>query len=287
MKKNISLFLKGLIIGAVELIPGVSGGTMALLLGIYERLIDSISKADLIFFKSLLKGKFRFAWSHVDGNFLLLLVLGMISSVFILASLISYLLEFHPFFLKGFFTGLLLFSLFYKPLKPEHFNRRVFIGGGFSLIIFILLLGLPSYSLIHEINFFYVFFGGLLAVCAFILPGISGSFILLILGLYEGMITAFVKLDISFIFTLIMGCISGLLLFTRVLKKGFQNFRETLSGFFYFLVLFSVVLVWKKEAWTLYNAGLILENIKPLLGFFLGAMLIFVLKRMSVNAQDT
>ena len=101
------------------------------------------------------------------------------------------------------------------------------------------------------------------------------------------MITAFVKLDISFIFTLIMGCISGLLLFTRVLKKGFQNFRETLSGFFYFLVLFSVVLVWKKEAWTLYNAGLILENIKPLLGFFLGAMLIFVLKRMSVNAQDT
>ena len=96
MKENISTIIKGLVIGAVELIPGVSGGTMALILGIYEKLIISISKIDLNFFRTLLEGKFKKAWDYVDCNFLLSLLIGMFVAVFSLASLIEYLQENHP-----------------------------------------------------------------------------------------------------------------------------------------------------------------------------------------------
>ena len=98
MKNKISLLIKGLIIGTVEIIPGVSGGTMALILGIYERLITSISRIDLVFINKLFKREVKEAWKYADCNFLLILVFGMTIAVFSMASLINYLNEYHPFF---------------------------------------------------------------------------------------------------------------------------------------------------------------------------------------------
>lgn len=287
VKNHINIFIKGLIIGAVEIIPGVSGGTMALILGIYEKLILSISKIDLIFFKNLVTGKFKQAWFHTDGNFLFFLILGMSIAVISLASLIDFLKNYHPFFLKGFFTGLLFCSLFFKPLKPEKISSKNLFGGLFAVLIFILIFSFPTYALVHDINPIYIFFGGFIAVCAFILPGISGSFILLLLGLYEGLISSIIELDYLFLSTLLMGCLAGLLFFIRFLKRAYDKFRETLTGFFYFLVLLSIPLIWKDEVWSISLPDPPIEFFESILGFLLGTFFILLSQNRPFSVQDT
>ena len=287
VKNRIHTFISGLIIGAVEIIPGVSGGTMALILGIYERLIVSISKIDLIFIKNLVTGKLKQALIYSDFDFLLTLVLGMSIAVFSLASLIDYLMEYHPFLLKGFFTGLLLCSLFFKPLKLESLNFKILVGSFFAVLIFSLVFSFPSHAVAKEINLIYVFFGGFIAVCAFILPGISGSFLLLLLGLYERLISSIIELDFVFLVTLFLGCLSGLLLFIRFLKKAYDKFRETLTGFFYFLVLLSIPLIWKDGIWSISYPDPSVGNFEPVAGLFVGSMLILLLQNISFNARDT
>ena len=286
MKNKISLLIKGLIIGTVEIIPGVSGGTMALILGIYERLITSISRIDLVFINKLFKREVKEAWKYADCNFLLILVFGMTIAVFSMASLINYLNEYHPFFLKGFFSGLLFCSLFFKPLKLQSYNLKIFFGGVISLTIVALIFSFPSHSEIEDISYIYIFFGGFISVCAFILPGISGSFILLFLGIYGALISAITQLDLLFLGTLLLGCLSGLFLFIRLLKKGFEKFRETLSGLFYFLVLMSIALIWKDGVWSI-NFPNQSESLEPFLGFLFGSILIYLLHKISFIFQDT
>ena len=124
MKTNLVIFIKGMLIGVVEIIPGVSGGTIALILGIYERLIKAISNINLTFFTQLLKGNFKEAWNYSDAGFLFFLVLGMLIAVLSFSSIIIFFFNNYPLFLKALFTGLLLASLFFKPLKPEKINGK-------------------------------------------------------------------------------------------------------------------------------------------------------------------
>ena len=286
MKKLIFIFLKGLVMGFAEIIPGVSGGTMALILGIYERLIISISKVNFHFLKQLVKGKILEAWKYLDGNFLLVLISGMIIAVFSLSSLMIYLLENFPFFLKSLFSGLLFCSLLYKPLKPNRINLKFFVGSIFSLIIVGFIF---SFSLVvlDEINLIYLFFGGFLAVCAFILPGISGSFILLLLGLYPAVLLSISELDFLFLGILFAGCISGLLVFIRIIKKAYEDYREVITGFFYFLVLLSIPLIWKEGVWSISLPYSYQGYIESGLGLMLGVILILFLQKVAVSAQDT
>lgn len=128
MKSNLSIFFKGMIMGVAELIPGVSGGTIALILGIYERLIRAISNINFTFLKGILSGSSKQSWRQSDTNFLLFLVLGMIVSVLSLSSVIVFFFHNFPFFLKAFFSGILFTSLFYKPLKPEKLDKKFFLG---------------------------------------------------------------------------------------------------------------------------------------------------------------
>jgi len=251
MKTNLRIFFKGMIMGIAEIIPGVSGGTIALILGIYERLIRAIANINIVFVNQVLKGNLNEAWKYSDASFLFFLVLGMLVAAFSFSSVIIFLSENFPFFLKSFFSGLLLTSLFFKPLKPKKIHRRFLIGFLLASLIVGFAWSLPPNEL-KEISLIYFFFGGFVAVCAFILPGISGSFIL----------------------------------FIRIVKKAYENYPEYLMGFFYSLVLLSIPLLWKSGAWIISLPKYQLGYLEALFGLVLGVFFIFLLQKISSTFQD-
>ncbi len=272
--------------GFVELIPGVSGGTIALILGIYKRLVEAISNINLSFFKGIYTGRFKESWEKADLNFLLFLVLGMAVSVLTLSSVIIFFFHNFPFFLKSFFSGLLLTSLLYKPLKPDLIDKKFFLGFFLACIVITLAWNIQPTEF-GEVSVTYIFFGGFVAVCAFILPGISGSFILLLLGIYELVILSIKEFNLAVLSSLFCGCFIGLLLFIRLVKRAYQNYPEYLLGFFYSLVLLSIPLLWKSDEWKISLPNYQLGLLETFLGLVIGALFIILLQKLSSIFQDT
>ena len=235
MKIKLALFFKGIAMGAADIVPGVSGGTIALITGIYEELIDSIKNISFRLFKILFTDGFKSFWKDLNGNFLLTLASGILLSILLLAQFISYLLVNHEFKIWGFFFGLILSSglFLYRQVNTLSSSSFIYLSFGFLLSSIISLTGPTS----TPNNYFFVFFTGSIAICAMILPGISGSFILLLLSKYEYIINAIkdLKLDVLIVFSI--GCIFGLLLFSRILSYLFTNYKNTvlsvLSGFLF------------------------------------------------------
>lgn len=235
MKIKLALFFKGIAMGAADIVPGVSGGTIALITGIYEELIDSIKNISFRLFKILFTDGFKSFWKDLNGNFLLTLASGILLSILLLAQFISYLLVNHEFKIWGFFFGLILSSglFLYRQVNTLSSSSFIYLSFGFLLSSIISLTGPTS----TPNNYFFIFFTGSIAICAMILPGISGSFILLLLSKYEYIINAIkdLKLDVLIVFSI--GCIFGLLLFSRFLSYLFTNYKNTvlsvLSGFLF------------------------------------------------------
>ena len=286
MKSYLSIFLKGMIMGFTELIPGVSGGTIALILGIYKRLIEAISNINLAFLKGTFSGNLKHSWNQADLNFLFFLVLGMALSVLTLSSVIIFFFHNFPFFLKSFFSGLLFTSLLYKPLKPEVIDKKFFLGFFLACLVITLAWSYQPTEFV-EVSLTYIFFGGLVAVCAFILPGISGSFILLLLGIYELVILSLKEFNLIILSSLFSGCLIGLLLFIRLVKRAYEDYPEYLLGFFYSLVLLSIPLLWKSGEWKISFPNYQLGYIEAFLGLFVGVLFIFLLQKLSATFQDT
>ena len=286
MKSYLSIFFKGMIMGFAELIPGVSGGTIALILGIYKRLVEAISNINITFMKGIFSGRFKQYWIQADLNFLFVLVLGMVVSVLTLSSVIIFFFYNFPFFLKSFFSGLLLTSLFYKPLKPEVIDKKFFLGFLLACLVITLAWNFqPTESI--EVSVTYIFLGGFIAVCAFILPGISGSFILLLMGIYELIIISIKEINLTILSSLFCGCLIGLLLFIRLVKRAYEDYPEHLLGFFYSLVLLSVPLLWKSSEWKISLPNYQLGFIEVFLGLVFGVLCIFLLQKLSSIFQDT
>lgn len=225
--------LKGVAMGAADVVPGVSGGTIAFISGIYEELIDSINQINLKLFKTLKESGLQVAWKQVNGNFLLSLLLGIGASVVSLAKLIRHLLENQPILIWSFFFGLVLASIIYVGKKIT----RWYIG-----TVFLMLLGgVVAYYITTlspqeaEVTYPFVFLSGALAICAMILPGISGSFILLLLGMYKPVLDAIHFRDLGLIAVLMTGAVVGLLSFSRLLKWLFDHYENltlaVLTGF--------------------------------------------------------
>ena len=272
--------------GFAELIPGVSGGTIALILGIYKRLVEAISNINITFMKGIFSGRFKQYWIQADLNFLFVLVLGMVVSVLTLSSVIIFFFYNFPFFLKSFFSGLLLTSLFYKPLKPEVIDKKFFLGFLLACLVITLAWNFqPTESI--EVSVTYIFLGGFIAVCAFILPGISGSFILLLMGIYELIIISIKEINLTILSSLFCGCLIGLLLFIRLVKRAYEDYPEHLLGFFYSLVLLSVPLLWKSSEWKISLPNHQLGFIEAFFGFVIGVLCIFLLQKLSSIFQDT
>ena len=235
MKIKLALFFKGIAMGAADIVPGVSGGTIALITGIYEELIDSIKNISFRLFKILFTDGFKSFWKDLNGNFLLTLASGILLSILLLAQFISYLLVNHEFKIWGFFFGLILSSglFLYRQVNTLSSSSFIYLSFGFLLSSIISLTGPTS----TPDNYLFVFITGSIAICAMILPGISGSFILLLLSKYEYIINAIkdLKLDVLIVFSI--GCIFGLLLFSRFLSYLFTNYKNTvlsvLSGFLF------------------------------------------------------
>ncbi len=224
------LFLKGLAMGGADVVPGVSGGTIALIAGIYEELIETINKVNLSSLKLILKGRLKEFWKEINGNFLLVLIAGIAVSFLSLAKLMTILLEEHPLLLWSFFFGLIIASawLIGKELNPFKWSYflAIVIGTGISYYITTIA---PTNS---SDNLIYLFFCGTLAFCAMILPGISGSFILLLLGAYSTVIGAVANISsafkesISIIIAVGLGGIVGLLSFSKLLNWLFKKYRH-------------------------------------------------------------
>ncbi len=228
---KIKTFLKGMAMGAVDIVPGISGGTMALILKIYSKLIYEIKLIDFIFLKEILKGKFKKAFERIDWKFLLSLFLGIITAIISLAGIIDWSLNNYPIYLYSFFFGLIIVSAFLLIPKKMSLKNYLFLILGLIIAIIISTLS-PAQS---PDTYLFIFLSGALAICAMILPGISGAFILLLLGKYEFMIKALKDINILIISIFLLGCLIGILSFTKflnyLLKKYYQPTLILLIGF--------------------------------------------------------
>ncbi len=234
---NIQILLSGFLMGGADIIPGVAGGTVALILGIYTRLVTAISRIDSTFISCLLQRKFRKAIQHADLQFLFTLGAGIAAGVISLAGLMHFLLlNYHTLTLAVFF-GLIVASSWLVAKIVQRWNAAEYAGVLLGGLFAFWLVGLPLFQQPPN-SFAYLFFCGTVAICAMILPGISGAFILLLLGKYAeitGMIKGLVHGEISgeivlSIITFAAGCLFGLLGFSKLLKLLLSKYESIMMA---------------------------------------------------------
>ncbi|AMT97967.1 MULTISPECIES: DUF368 domain-containing protein [Psychrobacter] len=245
-KQLLGIYIRGMAMGAADIVPGVSGGTIALIAGIYERLINALSSIGPNLWQIFrqqggIKGLFA-VWRAVDATFLLFLVLGIATSFATLAGMIKYLLDYQPLLIWSFFFGLVVATVLILLTEIKRWNIGRVVLFFVGLIAAVVISSLPLLTATPSLP--YLFFAGAIAICAMILPGISGSFILLLLGAYDTALEAVHTLNFTIIFTVIAGMATGLLLFTRALKwllsRYYQATLTLLTGF----IAGSLVKVW-------------------------------------------
>lgn len=254
MPKWLKIYLSGVLMGAADVVPGVSGGTMAFIVGIYDRLISALSGVNGKSLKMLCKGDVKGLWSHFDGAFLLTLLLGIATSIFAIASLITTLLQDYPVWLWSFFFGLILASSYIlihemKCFKLTHAVMMLFgicVGASLSMLV-------PTQV---DTGLGMVFVSGMIAICAMILPGISGSFILLMMGMYGFVISAVKDLNLVVIAVFACGALLGLLSFSKLLNWLLQNAKSVTLALLTGIMLGALVKVWPwKEALSYIEVG--------------------------------
>lgn len=231
--KPLFLFLKGIAMGSADVVPGVSGGTIAFITGIYETLLNSIQRVDLEAIKYLKKFQIKALWEHVNGNFLIVLLAGIATSILSLAKIITYLLETSPIQLWSFFFGLIVISALMVLREIKQWNAGVFIAIMLGAVIaYFITAAVPAETPDEP---WFLFIVGAVAICAMILPGISGSFIVLLFGKYEYMMAALNERKIADILIFAGGCLVGILSFARVISWLFKKYHNVtvgvLSGF--------------------------------------------------------
>lgn len=242
MPKWLKVYLSGVLMGVADVVPGVSGGTIAFILGVYERWISSLSGVNQDSVKMLLKGDIKALWKHFDGTFLMLLGSGIVTSIFLFAGLITHFLATYPMYLWSFFFGLILASAYYLISQIEGFTWRHFcvlcIGGTIGASLSLLVPVHVNTSLIM------VFFSGMIAICAMILPGVSGSFLLLIMGMYGFILSAIKNLDFTIIVVFSIGALIGLLSFSKMLNYLLHRKKSITLAFLTGVMLGALVKVW-------------------------------------------
>ncbi|NVK75185.1 MAG: DUF368 domain-containing protein [Oceanospirillaceae bacterium] len=305
MPKWLRVYLSGVLMGAADVIPGVSGGTIAFILGVYDRLIHSLSGVNKTSITMLFKGDIKALWRHFDGAFLLALGAGILSSIFLLAGLITHLLATYPSYLWSFFFGLILASAYFLINQITGFSFRHFVG-----LLFGIALG-ASLSLLvpTQLNTSYtmVFFSGMIAICAMILPGISGSFLLLMLGMYGFVLSAIKSLDFAVIIVFAAGALIGLLSFSKILNYLLNHVRSMTLSFLTGVMLGALVKVWPWKVtdtwsvighkklpleehlilpWNLSDFYWPLDLLLPLVFVFVGFMSVILISNIFLRNSD-
>ena len=269
MKSSLSLFLKGLAMGAANVIPGVSGGTLALITGIYETLINAVKSFDLAALRLLFQGQFKAFWQHINGNFLLAVFAGIGVSIITLAKMFKFLLEHETYatWLMAFFFGLILVSIYSVGRTLERWSAgpvlALIIGFGFALALALLSPAGENSSLV------YLLLCGVVAMCSMILPGLSGSFVLIIMGNYKLiMLDAVSEFKLNILIPVVIGAGIGLLVFSRLLAWVFKYYRDLTIALMTGFILGSLAIIWPwKEAVFLVNeqGEQVLKNDQPII----------------------
>jgi putative membrane protein len=246
-RQYIILGLKGFCMGAADVVPGVSGGTMAFILGIYKELIISIRSVDIRFFRLISFGRIKDAFEGVSWKFLLSIATGIFTAIFTIAKLLSYLLYTYPIFIWSFFFGLVLASTATICLEIKKWTVSVVIGVIFGTVLAFYVVGQVPVST-PETPWF-LFISGALAICAMILPGISGAFILVLLGKYHFVLDAVNQKDFVTLVIVASGAVVGLLSFVRLLSWLFKKYQEMTIAILIGLMLGSLrkIWPWKKD----------------------------------------
>ena len=253
MKFKIDLYLKGVFMGIAEIIPGVSGGTIAFITGIYEELINSIKSVNGNSIKLLLSLKFSLFWKQINGTFLLTLLMGMLTSILALSRVIVFLIDQHPFKIWGFFFGLIIASAIVIFYQVKTLNSKVVVSTLIGLIVSS-YIALEAPSSTPNSNLF-IFISGAIAISAMILPGISGSFILVFLSKYEFILSSLNNFDIAVISIFIGGCVVGLVTFSRVFSYLFKKYNDIVISVLIGFLLGSLFKIWPFYKVLEYNAS--------------------------------
>jgi putative membrane protein len=248
--------------GAANVIPGVSGGTIALITGVFERLINAIKSFNIVAIRLLFKGKIKELIKHVDLWFLISVFSGMVISIISLAKVLKYLFESYPVFIWSFFFGLILASVFYvgKTIQKVNFGVVLFFIIGTALAVSITVMEPAA----QNDSFFYLIICGVVAICSMILPGLSGSFVLILMGNYElVMIDAVNNADITTLIPVIIGAIVGLIAFSHLLSWIYKKYKDQtisiLTGFI--LGSLGILWPWKNEIYKIDEFGnLLIKN---------------------------
>ena len=218
--------LKGLAMGAADVVPGVSGGTIAFISGIYEELIGTLNNINFSLLKHLKTQGLKSTWKKANGSFLVALLTGVFVSIVSLAKGVEWVLEHHPILLWSFFFGLILASIIYvgKQIKTTAKDFKIFIAMAIGAAVAYLITTLnPSETTDTHL---FLFFAGALAICAMILPGISGAFILVIIGAYAPVLEAINSRNLKTILIFGAGAVVGLLSFSKLLKWLFEKYHR-------------------------------------------------------------
>ena len=296
----------GLVMGIAEILPGVSGGTIAFISGIYSRLLNALKSLNPKLLVDFYRTGFRVTWKALDVFFLLSLFLGMGIGIVLFANVIGFLLQNKPVMLWSFFFGLVLAScvVIIRDTNMRIFETYLYLGMGISVGLLITQFE-PLDIKPTPIS---LFFGGIISVCAWILPGISGSFVLLIFGLYSYVIESIRSFDLAALSALGAGCVLGIMLFSRILSFLLAKFRNTVLSVLVGLMFGSLVKLWPWKSTLSYQMGsdgsqipLVQEAVLPstytiltnqeadvfhaLLAVSLGAALVIFLHRINLRSN--
>lgn len=262
LKQRLKLFLKGVFMGMADIVPGVSGGTIALITGIYERLIeaiDSIKPTDL---------------STVDFKFLIPVGLGVVTAFFLVSQVILTLLESFQSFIYAFFFGLILASAVVVYRRTSHVDIKTISSSLLGFVIAFVIAGMESLALMH--GPLIIYFSGFLAICAMLMPGVSGSFVILLLGQYEYMLNAIHNINAYFteVSVFLLGCITSVATFPRLVDWFLGNYKEVTFSFLIGLMIGALRLPVIKISFQNNLIGSVISGV-------FGLSLVLILERLS------
>jgi len=243
MKEYLIYMLKGVAVGVANIIPGVSGGTIALITGIFERLIDSLKSLGWGAMKLLLSGKWKAFVEKTDLYFLITLLLGVVLAIVLLARVFDFLFQHYPVYIWSFFFGLILASIYYVGRTIGKWILPVVISFIVGTAIALVLTFLTPAT--QNNNFFYLIVCGVVAVCSIILPGLSGSFVLILMGNYQLIaIEAINNRDLAILFPVALGAVFGLIAFSHLLSWVFKRYKDPTIAILTGFILGSLGVIW-------------------------------------------
>ena len=240
--RHLGLLARGMAMGAADVVPGVSGGTIACITGIYTELIDSLQSCDHRALRHLVKYGLASTWHYINGNFLLAVLTGILLSAFSLANLITWLLAQQPILVWSLFFGLILASCVHLLRQVSGWNPRRLALLALGIVAALAV----SYVRPNELpdTWWVLMLAGMVAICAMILPGISGGFLLLIMGLYSTVVGAISALNLGVLLPFAFGCVAGLLLFSHVLSWLLHKYRAATMAFLTGILIGSLNVIW-------------------------------------------